>query len=421
MTRNTLLLFILCLAVPFAARSEEARHGSDRQARQALMRQAAQALAAGEPQRAAGLFEQAATWYGESVEAELGMVRAHMQAGAFREALSFAYLASGEHADSPAAVALLAYIEDRAGQTERGLARLKEAGARFPDDPSLLAVKAEILIDRGAAARAVTELDDWFARRPASAELYALRARAALAVGDRDGAKDSRQRAERIDASAPMQINPLRPIPLMAPLKLAADAEWNAGSGAVIDGGRRVVTLARIVAGAKGGIWVRNGLGVLRRAQVEALHEREGIAVLRLDRPYAGATRLGPESMAEPAPGRPCLVMGYAVAESPEPAYPALAAGLVFRAASADAVQTTLAQTAGFSGGPVFDAQGRWLGLSLGPSGGAGGQVLRASVFRALLPKESAAAPEAKAAANPSFEELYERFMPVVVQVLAVR
>lgn len=99
-------------------------------------------------------------------------------------------------------------------------------------------------------------------------------------------------------------------------------------------------------------------------------------AVLRLDRAYAVSTRWSPELMSEPVPGRACLVMGYPVAESPEPAYPALSAGLVFRAAGADAVQTTVAQTAGFSGAPVFDAHGRWLGLSLGASGGAGGQVL---------------------------------------------
>jgi hypothetical protein len=112
--------------------------------------------------------------------------------------------------------------------------------------------------------------------------------------------------------------------------------------------------------------------------------------------------------------------MGYPVAESPEPAYPALGAGLVFRAVSADAVQITVAQAAGFAGAPVFDAHGRWLGLSLGASVGAGGQVLRASAFRALLPKESSAGSE-PAAANPSFEELYERFLPATVQVLAVR
>mgnify|MGYP000592546868 CR=1 FL=1 len=420
MMHKLLLSLVLFLIAPLVAVAEGVPR-ADLLARQALMRQAVQALAAGEPQRAAGLFEQAATRYGESVEAELGMVRAHLQGGAFREALSFAYLVSGEHADSAAAAALLAYIEDRSGQTERALGRLKEAGTRFPDDPSLLAAKTEILIDRGAAVRAAAELDAWLARHPDQAELHVLRSRAALAAGDREGAKSWRKRAARSDVAAEIRISPLRPIPIMEPLKLAAEAAWHGGSGAVIDGGRRVVTLARIVAGAKGVIWVRNGLGTLRRAQVEALHEREGIAVLRLDRAYAVSTRWSPELMSEPVPGRACLVMGYPVAESPEPAYPALAAGLVFRAAGADAVQTTVAQTAGFSGAPVFDVRGRWIGLSLGPVGAAGGQVLRASTFRALLLKQDAVASEPKAAANPSFEELYERFMPAVVQVLAAR
>lgn len=422
-----LILGVFVFALPLVSLAAGTQYGgaSDTaqaatQPRQAVMRQATQMLVAGQPQRAAVLFEQAATQYGESVEAELGMVRAHLQAGAFREALSFAYLVSGEHADSAAAVALLAYIEDRAGQTERALARLKEAEARFADDPSLLAVKAEILIDRGAAIRAAAELDAWLAHHPAQGELHALRARAALALGDRGGYRHWQQRAARIDTPAKTNDSPLRPTPFMQPVQHGPEAEWNAGSGAIIDGGRRVVTLARIVAGSKGDVWVRNGLGAVRRAVVEALYLREGVAVLRLASPYSISAPFGPELMAEPAPGRACVAMGYAVTESPEPAYPALAAGLVFRALSTEAVQTTVAQTAGFRGAPVFDAHGRWLGLSLGPGEGAGGPLLRASAFRALLPKQSAAAGPMPAA-NPSFEELYERFMPAVVQVLAAR
>lgn len=408
MRHNMRLIILLCLFSPLAAAEE---------GQQALMRQAAQALAAGDAQRAAGLYEQAATQYSESAEAEVGMVRAHLQAGAFREALSFAYLVAGEHAESAAAIAQLAYLEDRHGQTERALARLKQAALMFKDDLFLLATRTEILIDRGAAARAANELDAWFSNRQPSTALYLLRARAALAAGDRAGSVTWQNRAALQPVSAAITANPLRPTPSMEPFALAADAQWNAGSGAIIDEGRRVLTLARIVDGAKGGVWVRNGLGKLRRAQVEALQAQEGIAVLRLDQAFAIATPLSAELLLAPTPGRACLVMGYPLAESPEPAYPALSAGLVFRAVSPNALQTTVAQSAGFSGAPVFDAQGRWLGLSLGASG----QLLRAASLRALLPKARAIAAESKQAGNTSFEELYERFMPTVVQVIAVR
>ena len=94
---------------------------------------ARRALAAGDAATAATMYE-SLTQQGESLEAEIGLVRASLQAGEFRRAMSSATLTAGEHADSSEAVALLAYLQDRAGYTEQALKALKQLRAdRTPD------------------------------------------------------------------------------------------------------------------------------------------------------------------------------------------------------------------------------------------------------------------------------------------------
>ncbi len=77
---------------------------------------AARARLQGTAAKAAEIYE-ALTRQGESLEAEIGLVRASLQAGEFRKATSWATLVAGEHTDSVEAVALLAYLHDRAGYT----------------------------------------------------------------------------------------------------------------------------------------------------------------------------------------------------------------------------------------------------------------------------------------------------------------
>jgi S1-C subfamily serine protease len=437
-----------------------------------LMLRAEVALARGDYLRANGLYYQANRAAGHAVAAELGQVRADLQAGEFRRAKAFATLFAGEHRDSPEALALHALLEDRIGQTERALAALHAARAKAPDAVALLGAYAEILIDRGGLREAVSALDAWIGRNRPRGDVYALRARAALAVGDRDEGLRWRARAglayeasgERARAlalydwlsGADPDGRSVTEVKIAAPLPATASAEmvllrrdesaWsgpyfesfpgpvgaavNTGSGFVIDAGRRVVTSAAVVKDSKGDVMVRNGLGHIRRAQVELVTAEAGLAVLRLTEPYRAVWSIPPGQIAEPASGSFCFVMGYPLADSLDPVWPAMGPGLVFRPRVGEPgrMQITSALGRGSGGSPVFDAAGRLIGSALSNSGDAtggkpgGGSFALSSLL--LLNALEAAGVMTRADAQPgppaaNVEEIYERMLPAVVLVVA--
>ena len=147
-----------------------------------LILRAQSAIDNGQPQQATEWYDKAAAM-GESPEAEIGLVRAYLQAGEFRKAIAFGNLVAAEHPDMTDTAALLAYIEDLEGQTTPALAKLTEELKKHPDDVALNAAEAEILLNRMAVTQAIQKLDDWIARNPAQGDIYLLRARAALVAG----------------------------------------------------------------------------------------------------------------------------------------------------------------------------------------------------------------------------------------------
>jgi len=113
-------------------------------------------LAAGRAAEAAHVFEQVARrgeehHSGEETSAEIGVVRSHWQAGEVRKALAYAHLVSGEHPESMEALAWVALIEDRVGQADAAMARLKQALLQRPDDRHLQRAIASLQGDRGSA------------------------------------------------------------------------------------------------------------------------------------------------------------------------------------------------------------------------------------------------------------------------------
>jgi S1-C subfamily serine protease/thioredoxin-like negative regulator of GroEL len=437
-----------------------------------LMLRAEIALARGDYPRANGLYYQANRAAGHAVAAELGQVRADLQAGEFGRAKAFATLFAGEHRNSPEALALHALLEDRTGQTERALAALRAARAKAPDDVALLGAYAEILIDRGGLREAVSALDAWIGRNRPRGDVYALRARAALAAGDRDEGLRWRARTalayegsgERTRAVAlydwlsradpdgqivtevkstapPPATESDEPVllghdesawrgPYLEPFPGPVGATVNTGSGFVIDAGHRVVTSAAVVKDTKDGIMIRNGLGYVRRAQVEWVTAEAGLVVLRLTEPYRAAWSIPPSQVAAPASGSLCFVIGYPLADSLDPVWPAVGPGLVFRlwVGEPGRIQITSALGTGSGGSPVFDATGRLIGIALSnPRDAAGGKpgggnfALSSSLLLSTL-EAAGVITHANAQPGPSaatIEEVYERMLPAVVLVVA--
>jgi tetratricopeptide (TPR) repeat protein len=440
-----------------------------------LLLRAQSALASGQAQQAAEWYEKAAAM-GESAEAEIGLVRAYLQSGEFRKAIAFGNLVAAEHPDVSETAALLAYLEDREGQTTPALAKLSEELKKRPDDVALFAAQQEILIDRMAIPQAIKQLDDWIGRNPPQSDIYRLRARAALAAGNREELIIWRKKtALAYEANGDMEAaKPLRdwlskvdgnqqsPSTTSAPLALERSAtehsespkvsRWPAhilesfplnsknivksGNGFIVDQGRSVITYASLVAEANNEVWVRNGLGKIRKSRVEQILPDQGLALLRLETPYAEHWSLPDQAFAVPDGVHFCFVMGFPLTDPLETGYPVIAPGVVVRP---DAGINSLMQITGSlgpenSGSAVFDSSGKFIGMTLGKQEplkgitdrdamlGKGTFAVRADALQKLLTKPLRSGKKTTKTKTikgaPSVEDLYEKLQPTVVTIV---
>jgi hypothetical protein len=346
---------------------------------------AKRAMTAGDPAKAAEIYE-TLTRQGESLEAEMGLTRATLAAGQFRKATSWATLVAGEHTDSSEAIALLAYIHDRAGYTEQALGTLKQLRTDRPKDPIAAAALATVMIDRGAKVSA--------------AETAASRN---------------------------------WPRPLFGDIPLAKDRVLAAGNGVIVEGGQYVLTYSAVLPAGNAALYVRNGLGKVRRAERVAGEQHGGLLRLKLTEPYPAKWAIPKDQIVSPDGVRFCFAFGYGASNDLEGSYPAVSPGLVFRAdaGTGGLMQITSALGAGHIGAPIFDPRGRLVGLSVGTGAiRIGGENIRSRVgsgnfaIRLIAPQpatEAAPKPSGPMPAMPPIEELYERLQPSVVQIIAAR
>ncbi len=436
------------------------------------------ALAKGQAQQAAEWYEKAAGM-GESAEAEIGLVRAYLQSGEFRKAIAFGNLVAAEHPDVSESAALLAYLEDREGQTAPALVKLNEELKKRPDDIALFGARTEILIDRMALPQAIQQLDDWLGRNPPLGDIYRLRARAALAAGNHEELVNWRRKAAlayeakgEFEAAKPLRNwlskvdgNEQTSSVATVPLGIAGEAKpasennnlpavtrWPAhymesfplytgnamksGNGFVAGQGRRVVTYASLVSGAGVEVWVRNGLGKIRKSRVEKILPDQGLALLRLESPYPKEWSLPDQAFSVPEGVRFCFVLGFPVTDALETGYPILAPGVVVRPDTgiAGLMQITGSLGPENSGSAVFDGSGKFIGMTLGKQEplkgitdkdtllGKGTFAVRADVLQKLVPHSFRSGKKRTrimaVKATPSVEELYEKLLPVVVTIV---
>ena len=327
----------------------------------ASLEAANKALESGDAVSAVTIYE-ALTQQGESLEAELGLVKAALQAGEFRKAMSWATLVAGEHKDSAEAVRLLAYMQDRIGRSEHATTLLKESAATSGS------------------------------------------------------------------------LSPAPPRVHFEPFPAEGRHILSTGNGLIVDNGTRVLTYSGVIPEAAGALYVRNGLGKVRRAEREPGATRD-IVKLRLAESFAPATAFPREQFIAPEGTRFCFALGYGPLTDPRSIYPAVAPGIVFRADAgvANLMQVTSAIGAGNAGSPIFDARGRFMGVAVGNGDIViGGKNLRRQVgqgtfaIRITEPPLAAAkaappTPAGKQPPMPAIEELYERLLPSLVQIVAVQ
>ena len=356
-----------------------------------LLEKADTAMREGKPELAHDLYVQAEGQSEESADADIGQVRADLLAGEFRRASAFALLVSGEHPDSTEALAIGAFLEERAGQTDRAVDFLKKSLAKSPDSVPLVGALAEILIDRGRYQDATQILDGWIRAHRAQPEIALLRARVMPTSGVASGTRAGEGRW-------PAPYFELFP----------QDIKGKSVNGFVIDDGSRVVTLAAAVSQSGIPLYVRNGLGRLRQARLE---KKAGeLAILRLEEPYEPRWSLS--QLAAPVPGRAASVVGFGVVDRRAASWPALTAGWVVQPQGKGPLRMSAELPESVAGSPVFDPQGRLVGAIAPHVAGADAVVIPTNSLQS-----SSSEPPASLAPVPP-KELMERVQGAVVVVL---
>ena len=222
-------------------------------------------------------------------------------------------------------------------------------------------------------------------------------------------------------------------VPIPNPLPPSLSGTFTTGSGVVLGDGRWVVTNHHVIAGSRS-VVLRNGAGHLLRAQVVAMAPADDLALLRIETVFPGAPAVQLSALAEPRAGRAVLVLGFPNIGMFGSARPTVVAGMV---AKADGLhddlatfQTTARIRPGNSGGPIFDLNGRLLGvMSARLLWQHGGKELRdddsvpmsVGVKSDRILRLMRAAQPANATGNATFtaEELYHRLQDSIVLVAA--
>jgi S1-C subfamily serine protease len=352
------------------ANAQSAGEALPAEARQQMLAAGEAALVRGDAEAAAQQFERAGLVKHEA-DAELGLIRAYMQAGEYRRALSFAAHTAGAHPQTGAGSALYAWLLHIGGQAKIATQLLETARARLPDDTLLPATTS--LIQSPLAAPAAELLVPPARFAPYSAE------------------------SSRLPSSAVV-----------------------VASGVLIDGGRKALTAVAALGSARE-VWVRNGLGQISAAKVVRGADDMSLAELHLTRIIAVPTPTLPPRDA--FPGSPGFAVEFPAIANAAAGWPLLRVGFLGRPASAAGVyQLGIAMPQANRGGPVFDAGGRLVGIAIPDA--AGDRLVLASQLRQYM---SDATGEPVQAGQPitteriAVDEIYERALKITVQVIVER
>ena len=333
-----------------------------------LVEEGEQALRANDAGAALRAYERAAALRHDAV-AEWGLVRSWMQAGEYRRALAVSAHAAGAHADVVEGAGLYAWLLHIGGQTALAQQTLDAAMQRQPGNPLLVAT-AERLRDPAAPP------DERLLAGPTRQAPYA-------------------------DIALPSQARVM-------------------STGLLLPNGQQALVPAEAVA-PNSSLWVRDAQGHTVAARLARVLPELGLAELALDSPLHDPTPLFPVAQRDAFPGSPQMAVEFAARPDAlvTPMWPLLHIGFVgsWRTASVYALGSELASV-GPHGGPVFDREGRLIGMALR---GVDGRptLLAASALRGAWPQAFAAPPADASRMSP--DAVYERAMTMVLQLIALR
>ncbi len=337
--------------------------------RNTLLRDAEAALARRDVLAAEALFDRAANIL-HAADTEIGLVRTYMQAGAYRRALAFGAHTAGVHLDVVGGSALYAWLLQVGGQHVLAQRLLNDTLARQPDNTFMLAVAKQLGRD--------TPLAD-----------------------------------------AALQVPPTRLAPYGDTQGLASHARV-AGSAVLLSDGVHVLAPLALLP-ASGKVWVRNGLGQLRKARMHQRHRAWGIAVLTLERALPVVEGLQSHTGAV-FPGSAGYALEYVTHPDADAAWPLLHVGFI-GAPVGKGTQLALGVELkdGSGGGPVFDAAGRLLGIAVASGHAGPPRLVSTHDLQHLLGKPLALPAPTGPALRAMLDQLYEAGLKTALQLITAR
>ena len=292
------------------------------------------ALARLDAAAAQSAFERAALIL-HAADTEIALVRAYMQAGDYRRALTFVAHTAGAHLDVAEGSLLYAWLLQVGGQPALAQRLLADVSARLPNDTLAQSVQQQLRSGAPIAA-------DKLLTPPLRLAPY----------GDSKGL-----------------LNTTRVV----------------GSAVLLRDGASALMPLNLLP-RSGRLWLRNGLGKLVKARLHKRLPGTGVALLRLERalPVAGEFSVVARDAFAGSAG---FAVEYVSSAHATPAWPVLRAGFLGGAAgNANQRLLGIEMPAGARGGPVFDAAGQLTGLALpGGKGQADDRLVPASQLTKAL------------------------------------
>ena len=136
------------------------------------------------------------------------------------------------------------------------------------------------------------------------------------------------------------------------------------GSGFIVGNGKFVITNFHVIEGAKR-IAVRNGIGKVTEAEVAAISKDYDLAILKLKKPYPKKFSINSKDFVSPKAGDDVISIGYpGIGITFE--QPTITQGIISKVFDDKygIFLTTAAINSGNSGGPIFNLNGKLVGVS---------------------------------------------------------
>ena len=203
-------------------------------------------------------------------------------------------------------------------------------------------------------------------------------------------------------------------------------APTGTGSGFIVGDGKFVITNYHIVQTAKK-IAVRNGTGIVSEAKIANYSKEYDLAILKLENPYPKKFAIDSKNFAEPKIGADVISIGYpGIGITFD--QPTITQGIISKIFDDETgiILTTAAINQGNSGGPIFNLEGKLVGVSFATLDKLGvlmttGQIpsdmgfaIQSNMIKEIFPYDNKILPR-----SVKFDKstLYEKMLPSIALI----